>query len=315
MNDIGNATLINHSPYIIERFPLTSSAEINGGFRHQTQSASANSANTSSTSLSVASKTYSANAADLAFNFSYLDGQKTFVKWDQSFRFPNTDEFWGFDPNTFSPVFNGILQPQVSRTVELGGEWHIWQTRLTVSIFQSDSQNEIRYDPVSFTNVNDPNTIRRKGFMFDSTTYATSKLVVSVGGKFQRSRFSDGLYSGNTISQVPDVTLNTRANYTLSDRWSLGGVLTYIGSQYYDGDLTNSLNKMPSATVADIYSNYKSGSWETRLTIKNLAGANYATSGGYGGVSMPDGSFVNSYYYYPSDPRAVYLTLKYDFKH
>lgn len=313
MNDSGSATLINHSPYIIERLPLTSSIEISGGFRQQTQSASAFDANAYSASTANASKTYSANAADLAFNFSYIEGQKAFVKWSQSFRFPNIDEFWGWDSTYSNRVFNGILQPQVSRTFEFGGEWRFSQTQLTASIFQSNTQNEIRLDPTSGANVNDPNDILRRGVTFDSTIHATSNLAVSVGGKLQRSVYSDGIYSGNTISQVPDLTFNTRASYAFAEHWGLGGVVTYIGSQYYDGDLTNSLNKMPSATVADVFSSYKSGPWETRFTIKNLAGTNYATSGGYGSVSMPNGSLVSSYYYYPNDPRAYYLTIKYTF--
>jgi iron complex outermembrane receptor protein len=312
MNDSGNATLLSRSPYLIERFPLNSFLEVSGGFRRQTQSASANDANTFAVSTASASKTFSANAADIAFNFSYLNGQKTFVKWNQSFRFPNTDEFWGWDSTYSNRVFNGVLQPQVSHAYEIGGEWHFWQTRMMASVFQSDTRNEIRLESTG-ANVNDPNDIRRKGIMFDSTIYATSSLTVSVGGKFQRSLYSGGVYSGKTISLVPDRTCNARANYTLDANWSLGGVVTYIGSQYYDGDLTNKLHQIPSATVADVYSSYRSGAWETRLTIKNLASANYATTGGYGSVSMPNGSFISSYYYYPSDPRAYYLTVKYVF--
>ena len=313
MNGSGNATLVSQSPYIIERFPITSSVEFSGGLRHQTQSALAFDANAYSASTVNASKTYSANAADLAFNFNYSAGQKAFVKWNQSFRFPNIDEFWGWDSTYSNRVFNGILQPQVAQTIEVGGEWHFSQTQLTASVFQSVTQNEIRFDPSSGTNLNDPNNIQRKGVMFDSTTLATSNLTVSVGGKFQRSTYADGAYSGNTISLVPDLTFNARASYALDEHWGMGGVVTYIGSQYYDGDLTNTLDKIPSATVADVYSSYRSGRWETRFTIKNLASVNYATNGGYGSVSMPNGSLVPSYYYYPSDPRAYYLSMKYAF--
>ncbi len=310
MNDSGNATLLSRSPYIIERFPLSSSVEVSGGARRQTQAATAYDANTYSPAVN-ASKTYSANAADLAVNFNYLDGQKMFVKWNQSFRFPNIDEFWGWDPVTFNRIFNGILQPQVSQTYETGGEWNFWQTRLTASLFQSDTQHEIRYDPNTGGNANDPNVIRRKGIMFDSTTSVTQNLIVSLGGKLQKSRYAGGAYNGNTISLVPDATFNARASYTLDAHWGLGGVMTYIGSQYYDGDTTNTLHKIPSATVVDVYSSYKSGPWEARFTIKNIAGSNYATTGGHGSVSMPNGTFVSSYYYYPSDPRAYYLSLKY----
>ena len=311
MNDSGNATLFSHSPYLIERLPLTSSVEVSAGFRRQTQSATAYDANVFSITTANASKTYAANAADIAFNFSYLDGQKTFVKWNQSFRFPNIDEFWGWDPTFSNRVFNGILQPQVSQTYEAGGEWHFWQTHLTASIFKSDTQNEIRYDPVKGVNLNDPNDIRRKGVTFDSTTEVSSDLAVSVGGKLQRSVYSGGAYSGNTIGLVPDKTFNARANYRFGGHWSVGGVVTYIGSQYYDGYLPTTLQKIPSATIADVYSSYQNGPWETRFTIKNVANSNYATYGGYSNfVSMPNGSFVSSYYYYPSDPRAYYLTVK-----
>jgi iron complex outermembrane receptor protein len=309
--DSGSATLFNRSPYITGRFPLAPSVEMSAGARHQTQSATAY--NNNGSGIANAGQTYSANAADLAFNFSYLDGQKAFIKWNQSFRFPNTDEFWGFDPINYAPVFNGILQPQISRTVELGGEWHSGQTRLAASVFQSDTQNEIRYDTVSGSNFNAPDTIRRKGVTFDSTLRTPSALTVAVGGKFQRSQYQSGPYSGNTVSLVPDLTLNARANYTSAEHWSVGGVITYIGSQYYDGDESNAQHKMPSETVADVYSGYQSGPWEARFTIKNLAGANYATSGGYGSVSLPNGSSATTYYYYPGDPRAYYLSMKYAF--
>lgn len=313
MNDSGNATLLSHSPYILERFPLNPSVEVSGGFRHQTQSASAYDANAYSVSTIIASKVYSANAADLAFNFSYLDGQKTFMKWNQSFRFPNIDEFWGWDSSYSNRIFNGILQPQISRMIELGGEWHFWNSRLTASIFHSNSHNEISLAS-SGANVNEPFDILRKGVMFDSTSHATSNLTVSAGGKLQKSTYAGGPNTGNTISLVPDLTLNAKINYSLGGRWSLGGVVMYTGSQYYDGDKNNSLDKMPSSTVMDVYSSYQSGPWNARFTIKNLANKNYATNGGYSSfVSLSDGSYIPSYYYYPSDPRAYYLTMKYAF--
>ena len=70
---------------------------------------------------------------------------------------------------------------------------------------------------------------------------------------------------------------------------------------------------MPSYTVADVYANYKTGNWETRLTVKNVGNAQYATYGGYGYVQLPNNSSGNSYYYYANDPRSVYVSAKYTF--
>ena len=70
---------------------------------------------------------------------------------------------------------------------------------------------------------------------------------------------------------------------------------------------------MPAYTVADIYANYKDGNWEARLTVKNIGNANYATYGGYGYVTAPGGTGASNYYYYGSDPRAIFLSAKYRF--
>ncbi|WP_128112493.1 TonB-dependent receptor [Polynucleobacter necessarius] len=64
---------------------------------------------------------------------------------------------------------------------------------------------------------------------------------------------------------------------------------------------------MPSYVIGDIFTFYKYQAIETRLTVKNVGNAQYATYG-----TAP--SIVSSKYsYYPSEPRSVYLTLKYNF--
>ena len=89
------ASLYNQSIYFIERVPVTKGIELNGGYRYQTQSATTNGISIWS-GASSDSKTYSANAGDVAINFKYLEGQRVYVKWNQSYRFPNVDEFWGW---------------------------------------------------------------------------------------------------------------------------------------------------------------------------------------------------------------------------
>ena len=101
----------------------------------------------------------------------------------------------------------------------------------------------------------------------------------------------------------------------LTSNWSIGGVINYVGTQQYDASpvFYNSLASMPSYTVADIYANYKYGSWETRVTVKNVGNSQYSTYGGYGFVTGPNSNNANNYFYYPSDPRAVFVSAKYSF--
>ena len=313
-----NVNLSNQSAYIISRLPLqfVDGMEATGGFRRQTQNAVANNFSAYDTSGNLytanASRTSSANAGDVALNYNYQKDQKVFIKWDQSFRFANTNEYWGFDPVTYASIFTGILNPQITQTLSAGGEWNIHAFRLSSSIFSSATTNEIRYDPNSGNNINSPNNINRRGILFDSTYNITPSLSIAGGGKYQKSYFASGQYAGIGVAVAPDLLLNARLSYLITPAWTAGGVVNYIGNQYYDADpaVSNTLAVMPSSVVADVYTSYKFESWETKLMIKNVGNSNYATYGGYGFASMPGGSFGNAYYYTPGNPRSYFITAR-----
>lgn len=309
-----NASLYNQSVYFIQKLPITSSVELNGGYRYQTQSATANGTDIW-TGAKNDNQTYSANAGDVALNFKYLEGQRIYIKWNQSYRFPNIDEFWGWSKNGGGSTFGGILRPQTAQTYELGGNWQVLNSNLTASVYTSVSQNEIMYNPATYINSNSPYNINRNGLLFNGLTALTSNLSVGVGGTVQHAFYANGPYQNQSIPQVPNLLLNARATYMLTSNWSIGGVINYVGTQQYDASpvFYNSLASMPSYTVADIYANYKYGSWETRVTVKNVGNSQYSTYGGYGFVTGPNSNNANNYFYYPSDPRAVFVSAKYSF--
>ncbi len=279
--------------------------------------------NISSNDLSVsspngaisASNTYSANAADVALTSNYAPGQKVYVKWNQSFRFANTDELWGFDPNSQSRIFSGALKPQIGRTYEAGGSWTLGNILLSAAIFNTDTYDEIRYNTQTYYNANSPYSIKRRGVTFDLSSYFTSQLNLGLSGKYQTTEYDSGAYSGKQLALAPKLQLNLRALYKFNDNWSVGGVTNYVSSQYYDSNppTTYTLNKMPSYTVTDLFGSYRNGNWEGRLTIKNIANEKYATTGGYGFVAQPGAIGGNSYYYFPSDPRSIFASVNYNF--
>jgi len=311
-----NASLYNQSVYFIQRNPLTRVIDFAAGYRYQTQSASANGVSIWSGSTNPnPNQTYSANAGDIAFNFKYLEGQRIYIKWNQSYRFPNVDEFWTWSSAGGSPSFGGILKPQTAQTYELGGNWQLLKTNLTAAVFSSVSQNEILYNPATYNNSNSPYGINRNGANLNFLSAMTSQLSIGGGGTVQNAFYANGPYQNQAIAQVPNLLLNARAIYVLNNNWSLGGVVNYVSNQRYDAAPAyySSLNVMPSYTVGDVYANYKMGSWETRLTVKNIGNAQYSTYGGYGYVQLPSNSSSNSYYYYANDPRSIYISGKYTF--
>ncbi len=311
-----SASLYNQSIYFIQKSPITRILDFAGGYRYQSQSASANGVSIWSGSTNPnPNQTYSASAGDIAFNLKYMKGQRIYIKWNQSYRFPNVDEFWTWSSAGGSPSFGGILKPQTAQTYEIGGNWQISNTNLTASIFTSNSQNEILYNPATYNNSNSPYEINRNGVNASISTAATSKLSISGGGTLQNAFYANGPYQNQAIAQVPNLLLNARAIYALNNQWSFGGVVNYVSNQHYDAAPAyyNNLSVMPSYTVADIYASYKTTNWETRLTVKNIGNVQYSTYGGYGYVQMPDNSSGNSYYYYANDPRSVYVSAKYNF--
>lgn len=302
-----NVGITNQSVYLITRMPLhfVGGLEMSGGFRHQAQNASTNDY---SQGLVSASQKYSANAGDVALNYKYQAGQKLFIKWDQSYRFPNTDEFWGWNPVAGKPVFNGILKPQISQSYSAGGDWNINNTHISASVFQSITQSEIRFDPTSNSNINTIGNINRTGFLFDVSSTVFQNLAIAGGGKLQKSLFDSGAFSGAGVGLSPDLLLNARAQYMFNSQLSTGLVINYVGSQNYDADpaIINSLAKMPSYVASDAYINYNIDSWDMKFIVKNIGGSTYATSGGYSGYS--------GYYYYPNTPTTYFFTAKYAFK-
>ena len=317
-NNVQNAALLNQSVYGLIKLPISKGISFAGGARRQTQQANTYySAIGSTNGPSTANQTFSANAGDAALNFNYAKNQNLYIKWNQSYRFPNIDEFWGSDPTTGVQVFNGILRPQTAQTYELGGNWMLKSLKVNSSLFSSISQNEITYNPTTGANYNSPYNINRKGIVIDSSVNLTNRFSVAGGGKFQRSYYADGPYMGQSIAVTPDLLLNARASYLIDQSWSFGGVVNYVSTQHYDAGtnttIYNSLALMPSYAVGDVYLNYKMGGWDTKFTIKNVGNALYATYGGYSSTQVASGSFVNNYYYYPSDRRAYYLTARYTF--
>ncbi len=321
LSDRQTASLTNHSIYMMGRLPVTSSTDLVGGARRQWQDASTYDLNKgSSVGAQNMHQAYAANAFDIALNHRYSERDRLYLKWNRSFRFANLDEFWAFDAY-MNRVFSGALKPQTADTIEFGGEWRRDALGFAASVFRSVSSDEIRYDPRTYMNNNSPYDIRRTGVLWDLSYRWSPQLTISAGGKFQQTVYAEGPYSGQAISLVPNQTFAARAYYAVDQHLSFGAVASYVGSQPYDASpaVSRTLVKMPAYWLGDVYSRYRHGAWEVQLTVRNVAGTKYSTYGGYGFVTLPgvsntgDPNGDTKYYYYPSDPRAVMVSAKYNF--
>ncbi|MBU3585019.1 TonB-dependent receptor [Polynucleobacter sp. AM-26B4] len=313
--NIQKANLINQSYYLTHRVPLSRQLDLLGGFRRQTQDAAAY--DLVSGASRNANKEQSANASDIALNYKYgpSDMNKVFVRTNNSYRFANIDEYWGWDPVTYDRVFSGILSPQKNTTLELGGDWLLTgNQKFGASVYQMNSSNEIRYDHATGININSAD-IRRYGVTANADLLLAKNWTMSPKINLQSAKYTAGSFDGKSVALVPKVTSSIGLAYKPKSHTTYTTYLNYVGSQYYEGDESNTKNKVPSFATVDLSATYKYGSWESALRLKNIFDKRYANYGGYGFVHLaPGNNYGNSYYYYPADPRAIFITTRYTFK-
>ena len=333
---LSNASLIDNSIYAMYRLPIINNLDFDAGYRRQVENAKAGDGNATIGYIGWdpikgalnSSKTTSANAWDAGLNYKFSQQEKVYVKYNQSFRFPNIDEFWGIDQNTYQTVFNGAtLKPQLDRTYQMGGDFIVGSTKVTASVYHTDTSNQIRYESFSGSNINDPYLIERKGLYLSTASSIGDKLTVYTNSNLQDVSYTEGPNKNQSLPLAPRFIVNARLNYKVDENWSLGTVINHVGNQYYAGahDLYNNRNgtypitsinnfysRIPSYTVADMYASYKTKQWDARITVKNIGNSHYASYGGMGFVTFPSGADW-SYYYYPSDPRSVFASVSYNF--
>jgi iron complex outermembrane receptor protein len=305
-----NASLINNALYLNHIFSISENLDFISGFRRQTQNITANDFDGSESS--AAKKTTSANAWEFGFNYKFSESQKLYVKYGQSFRFPNLDEFWGY--TTGRTFFGGIINPQIDRTLEIGSDFILGSTKVTTSVFHTKTEDGIRYQVASGKNINDMNIVERNGVFLSTNSLITDNISLYTNSKLQEATYVNGPYNGKSFDLVPHLLINVRLNYKFDNDLSIGAISNYVSSQYYDGaNDMGAYNKMPSYTVTDFYLSRKINNWDLKLTAKNITNERYASYGGYQDKKDGGSLFYKGYYYYPSDPRSVFASVSYNF--
>ncbi len=233
------------------------------------------------------------------------DNLKLFGRTGRTFRFANTDELFGFDPNTYATTFAGDLKPQQGKVHELGGTWQADRALVRASVYQINLTDEIAYDDPSGANVNLPAT-RRQGFEFESQWRIAHALHLRLMYARTAATFRDGNNDGKDIPLVPrdKTSLETSWNGGNAGNWS--ALVNYVGHQRVSGDTANTRRMLDAYTTVDLRASWDLRPWTVSARIANLFDRRYATSAGYS-------VFNSDYYYYPAEPRSLFVTASYRF--
>jgi len=243
---------------------------------------------------------------------NYLFGKNgnLFVTYAKGFRTPATDELFSI----FSvPPVNQTLKTQVAKEADVGVRYNItdWIGG-SLTYFQTKTDNEIYYNPLTFANGNYDKT-KREGIEAAIYISVFKQLSLDVLYSYTDARFDGGSFDGNNIPLVPRNKFSTKLSYVWDDL-TTSLLLTYVGDRYLISDQQNQLPKLPGVTVIDFKAKYVLSTFgfrdlEVFFNIKNLTGKKYSE---YGVASYPFGKPVTGNYY-PSPERQFFCGFSYRF--
>jgi iron complex outermembrane receptor protein len=241
-----------------------------------------------------------------AYNVSldYLFSKKSsaFFSFKRSFRFPVSDELLQFFP-TFQ--VNPDIKPQRGYDYEAGVR-HFFTDKIeaNLTLFWIDLQNEIFFNPATFTNENYPKT-RRLGIELGVKARPFEWLSLWGNYGYIKPHLRGDSFSGNDIPGVPRHKGSVGADIHVWKGFQLDGRANFIGSRYFISDFANQVEKLDWYYTIDVKLSYAWKGLKAFIGVNNLFNQKYAEFG------VVDG-FGNQFFY-PSPERNFIGGISYAF--
>jgi len=241
-------------------------------------------------------KEYTVNVYDLSLNHLYSKTGNAYFKINTGFRVPNTDEL-GFALAEF--------KAQEHIDYEIGVRDYQFKTFYNISVFLTDTKNEIYYDDQKMVNTNIDGKTRRYGSDI-TLKQVVSKFNFTESATYIKAKIKDGDYKGNYLPGVSKYSLKLAVNYNITEEISLNGAYRYNGDYYASADFNNKAGKEPGYGIFDMRLNYEKQNFLVYIGADNLFGKKH-----YDFVGYLD--YNDSKYYYPAAEQIYYIGAGYKF--
>jgi iron complex outermembrane recepter protein len=212
---------------------------------------------------------------ELGFSKAINSSNNLYLRLDNSYRLPNSDEFSNTVANNGGYLYSNTgLASQTSFTKELGWKQKINdKSKLGLRIYRSDLKNEIAYNPQLQENINlDPT--QRKGIDLDGFYKFNNIFNFYTVIGLRQAQFKFGQYSGNNLPMAPSKVGTIRLDSKIFDHQKISISLTGISSEYIAGDFANTTS-MPGYATSDLRYSIESKDIELNFLVRNLVGKSY----------------------------------------
>lgn len=291
------STQRNRAAYVQDSIALSDATLLSAGMRFHRATFATN---------DIASASAGSSKRDLrAFEFSarHRFGERitAYGKFGNSFRVPNVNDNYSLFTGTVVQ-----LEPQTSHDREVGTDFKLGNANFRLAVYEMDVNNEIHFDPVTFSNINLPPT-RRRGLELEGRWQLTAGLSAFANYTHAAAKFREGAFANNDVPLVPRHAAKLGAAWEVMPRTRINALVNYTGEQVFDGDEANTFGrKMPGYTLVDLKLDNETGGWLLSAGVKNLFNQRYFSYGLFTGFP----TFIA----YPAAERTMFVSAQYAFK-
>lgn len=215
------------------------------------------------------------HAWDLGFNHQLDPALSVFANVARAFQAPDIDRFFTYDPGTGSITFNDFIAPAVSRTLSVGVNHATAVNRLKLSGFYAKLNDEIYFNPLTFSNTNLDKT-HKYGLELQDVWQIRPWLAARLNYTWTRAvidRENDGggAYDGKDLPGVPRHSARVGLDWQPFDRLGLQLAHTWRSQAYALEDFANAFNQRQRAyRSTDLALRYRLKHLEVVASVENL---------------------------------------------
>jgi iron complex outermembrane receptor protein len=198
-----------------------------------------------------------------------LDAQTTlFANYARAFQAPDIDRFFNF-----GGTFNGFIRPAISRTVTLGANHVVRANRLKLALFRADVDDEIFFNPQTWTNTNLDAT-HKLGLEVQDTWQALDTLALRLNYAWTRARIDHaggGAFDGKDLPGVPRHSATVAIDWQPAQAWRVNLSHVWRSRAYALDDFANAFAQRQAAfQTTDAALSYRTKAFTWFAGVDNL---------------------------------------------
>ncbi len=224
-------------------------------------------------------------AYQLGIRYEPTDALALWLRFDQLYRLPSTDEIASYQGFPLTVPFNDQLRAETGQNHELGGEYKTGKWTARANGFLQQLRGEITYDYLKNLNVNFADSERYGGEL--DLSYQGKHWEVSGHYTALQAQYTSGKYAGNSVYLVPQQEVSATLAIHPLEALTIQAEYHFTAESYEGNDFPNTAEKLPGYGVANLLARYQlTPQASLFVRVNNLLDERYATVK-YSGVFYP----------------------------